>query len=216
MQPFHKHTGVVVPLDKVNVDTDQIIPKQFLKRIERTGFGEFLFYDWRFAGDGKERGKKTGDFVLDQPRYAKASILVAGKNFGCGSSREHAVWALADFGFQVVIASSFADIFANNSLKNGLLTVRLNEDQVAEIMRRAKEIENYQLTVDLETMGVEDGQGHGQGQRFAATFAMDEFSRHCLLNGLDDIGLTLQHEPEIAAYEAKHPPREEMKSVLAR
>jgi 3-isopropylmalate/(R)-2-methylmalate dehydratase small subunit len=200
----------------VNVDTDQIIPKQFLKRIERTGFGEFLFYDWRFAGDGKERGKKTGDFVLDQPRYAKASILVAGKNFGCGSSREHAVWALADFGFQVVIASSFADIFANNSLKNGLLTVRLNEDQVAEIMRRAKEIENYQLTVDLETMGVEDGQGHGQGQRFAATFAMDEFSRHCLLNGLDDIGLTLQHEPEIAAYEAKHPPREEMKSVLAR
>ena len=211
MKPFRKHTGVVVPLDKVNVDTDQIIPKQFLKRIERTGFGEFLFYDWRFSGDGKERGKesvkKTGDFVLDAPRYAKASILVAGKNFGCGSSREHAVWALADFGFQVVIASSFADIFANNSLKNGLLTVRLNEEQVAEITRRSKEIENYQLTVDLETLLVEDGRG------FTATFAMDKFSRHCLLNGLDDIGLTLQHEAEIAAYEAKHPVRAEMKAL---
>jgi 3-isopropylmalate/(R)-2-methylmalate dehydratase small subunit len=212
MQPFRKHTGVVVPLDKVNVDTDQIIPKQFLKRIERTGFGEFLFYDWRFAGDGKERGKKTGDFVLDAPRYARASILVAGKNFGCGSSREHAVWALADFGFQVVIASSFADIFANNSLKNGLLTVRLDNEQVAEIMRRSKEIENYQLTVDLETLRVEDE----QTQRFAAAFAMDEFSRHCLLNGLDDIGLTLQHEPEIAAYETNHPVRAEMKAILAR
>jgi 3-isopropylmalate/(R)-2-methylmalate dehydratase small subunit len=207
MQPFRKHTGIVVPLDKVNVDTDQIIPKQFLKRIERTGFGEFLFYDWRFSGDGKECGKKTGDFVLDAPRYAKASILVAGKNFGCGSSREHAVWALADFGFRVVIASSFADIFANNSLKNGLLTVRLNEEQVAEITRRSKEIENYQLTVDLEALRVEDGRG------FAATFAMDEFSRHCLLNGLDDIGLTLQHEAEIAAYEAKHPVRAEMKAI---
>jgi 3-isopropylmalate/(R)-2-methylmalate dehydratase small subunit len=209
MQPFRKHTGIVVPLDKVNVDTDQIIPKQFLKRIERTGFGEFLFYDWRFSGDGKERGKKIGDFVLDVPRYAKASILVAGKNFGCGSSREHAVWALADYGFHVVIASSFADIFANNSLKNGLLTVRLNEEQVAELTRRSKEIENYQLTVDLETLRVEDGQG------FVATFAMDEFSRHCLLNGLDDIALTLQHEAKIEAYEAKHPVRAEMKSILA-
>jgi 3-isopropylmalate/(R)-2-methylmalate dehydratase small subunit len=209
MQPFRKHTGVVVPLDKVNVDTDQIIPKQFLKRIERTGFGEFLFYDWRFSGDGKEFGKKIGDFVLDAPRYAKASILVAGKNFGCGSSREHAVWALADFGFRVVIASSFADIFANNSLKNGLLTVRLNQEQVAEIMRRSKEIENYQLNVDLETLRVEDGRG------FTTTFAMDEFSRHCLLNGLDDIGLTLQHEAEIAAYEAKHPACAEMKVILA-
>ncbi len=203
MQPFRKHTGVVVPLDKVNVDTDQIIPKQFLKRIERTGFGQFLFYDWRFLADGR----KIDDFILHQPRYAKASILVAGKNFGCGSSREHAVWALADFGFRVVIAPSFADIFANNSLKNGLLTVRLGEEQVAEIMRRSKEIENYQLTVDLEALRVEDGRG------FAATFAMDEFSRHCLLNGLDDIGLTLHHEAEIAAYEAKHPLREEMKTI---
>ncbi len=207
MQPFRKHTGIVVPLDKVNVDTDQIIPKQFLKRIERTGFGEFLFYDWRFSGDGKERGKKTGDFVLDAARYAKASILVAGKNFGCGSSREHAVWALADFGFRVVIASSFADIFANNSLKNGLLTVRLNEEQVAELTRRSKEIENYRLTVDLETLRVEDRQG------FEATFAMDEFSRHCLLNGLDDIALTLQHGAEIAAYETRHPVPAQMKSI---
>ena len=133
MQPFVKHTGLVVPLDRVNVDTDQIIPKQFLKRIERTGFGQFLFYDWRFAGDGA----KKADFVLHDPRYAKATVLVAGKNFGCGSSREHAVWALADYGFRVVIGSSFADIFANNSLKNGLLTVTLPEEQVAEIMRRA-------------------------------------------------------------------------------
>jgi len=208
MQPFRKHTGAVVPLDKVNVDTDQIIPKQFLKRIERTGFGEFLFYDWRFVGDGDTR-KITSDFVLDEPRYAKGSILVAGKNFGCGSSREHAVWALADFGFRVVIASSFADIFANNSLKNGLLTVRLSEEQVAGIMGRAKEIENYQLTVDLENSRVDDGRG------FTATFAMDEFSRHCLLHGLDDIGLTLEHEARIAAYEAEHPVRAEMKAILA-
>jgi 3-isopropylmalate/(R)-2-methylmalate dehydratase small subunit len=204
MQPFRKHTGVVVPLDKVNVDTDQIIPKQFLKRIERTGFGEFLFYDWRFSGDGI----KIADFVLHQPRYAKASILVAGKNFGCGSSREHAVWSLADYGFRVVIASSFADIFANNSLKNGLLTVRLDDQQVAEITRRSKEIENYQLTVDLEALRVEDDQG------FAATFAMDEFSRHCLLNGLDDIGLTLQHDAEIGAYETRRPVRADMKNLL--
>src|SRR5208282_5366492 len=205
MQPFRKHSGVVVPLDKVNVDTDQIIPKQFLKRIDRTGFGQFLFYDWRFSVDGN----KIGDFVLHAPHYAKATILVAGKNFGCGSSREHAVWALMDYGFRVIIASSFADIFANNSLKNGLLTVRLNDDQVAEIMRRSKEIEDYQLTVDLEMLRVEDGRG------FNATFAMDEFSRHCLLNGLDDIARTLRHEAQIAAYEAKHPVRVEMKAILA-
>ena len=205
MQAFRKHTGIVVPLDKVNVDTDQIIPKQFLKRIERTGFGEFLFYDWRFSGDGKQ----LGDFVLHAPQYAKASILVAGKNFGCGSSREHAVWALADYGFRVVIASTFADIFANNSLKNGLLTVRLSDEQIAEITRRAKGIENYQLTVDLESLRIEDGRG------FAAPFVMDEFSRHCLLNGLDDIGLTLQHEAQIAAYESNHPVRLEMKTIVS-
>src|SRR6202162_5455338 len=159
MQPFRKHTGIVVPLDKVNVDTDQIIPKQFLKRIERTGFGEFLFYDWRFSGDGKERGKKTGYFVLDAPRYAKASILVAGKNFGCGSSREHAVWALADFGFRVVVAPSFADIFANNCVKNGVLTVVLSEPEVEGIARRAAEVPDYQINVDLEDLTVRDDQG---------------------------------------------------------
>src|SRR6202049_2597229 len=148
MKPIPTHRGRVAPLDRVNVDTDQIIPKQFLKRIERTGFGEFLFYDWRFAGDGK----KNEDFVLHAPRYVRASIMVAGKNFGCGSSREHAVWALPDYGFRVIIASSFADIFANNSLKNGLLTVRLSDEQVAEITRRSKEIEGYQLTVDLESL----------------------------------------------------------------
>src|SRR4030081_2424329 len=144
MMPFTVHRGLVVPLDRVNVDTDQIIPKQFLKRIERTGFGEFLFYDWRFAPDGT----KKSDFVLHDPRYSNATILVAGKNFGCGSSREHAVWSLADYGFRVIIASAFADIFANNSLKNGLLTVRLSYEQVAEITDRARNLENYTLSVD--------------------------------------------------------------------
>jgi len=204
MQPFRKHIGEVVPLDRANVDTDQIIPKQFLKRIERTGFGEFLFYDWRFSGDGT----KKSDFVLHESRYQKATILVAGKNFGCGSSREHAVWALADYGFRVIIASSFADIFANNSLKNGLLTVTFTEDQVAEIMRRARDTANYRLSIDLEKLSVEDGQG------FSATFAMDGFARHCLLHGLDDIGLTLKHETAIAAYESKHPVRPEMRAIL--
>ena len=203
MQPFRKHTGIVAPLDRANVDTDQIIPKQFLKRIERTGFGEFLFYDWRFVADGTKRA----DFVLQEPRYKNATILVAGKNFGCGSSREHAVWALADYGFRAVIAPSFADIFANNSLKNGLLTVRLAEDQVAEIMNRARTIENCELTVDLEKLTVADGRG------FSAAFTMDDFSRHCLLNGLDDIGLTLQHEAEIAAFEAEHPVQAAMKAM---
>lgn len=195
MKPFIQHRGRVAPLDRVNVDTDQIIPKQFLKRIERTGFGQFLFYDWRFSAEGK----KHADFVLDEPRYAGSSILIAGKNFGCGSSREHAVWALADFGFRAAISSSFADIFANNSTKNGFLTVRLKEDEVAEVMRRATDIDNYQLTIDLERCEVRDEPG------FSAKFSVDEFVRHCLLNGLDDIGLTLQHEAEIAEYESRHP-----------
>jgi len=195
MKPFRTHRGLVAPLDRVNVDTDQIIPKQFLKRIERTGFGQFLFYDWRFDADGK----KNADFVLDQPRYKGASILVAEKNFGCGSSREHAVWALADFGFRAVISSSFADIFANNGTKNGFLTIQLNESEVAELLRHAREVAGYELTIDLERCEVSDGHG------FRAKFPIDEFVRHCLLNGLDDIGLTLQHEQEIAAYEARHP-----------
>jgi len=194
MKPFTVHRGRVAPLDRVNVDTDQIIPKQFLKRIEKTGFGQFLFYDWRFAADGK----RNPDFVLHEPRFEGASVLLAGRNFGCGSSREHAVWALADFGFRAVISSSFADIFANNSTKNGFLTVQLSEDEVAELMRRADSIDSYQLTIDLEKCEVRDDQG------FRARFSVDEFVRHCLLNGLDDIGLTLQHEAEIAAYEARH------------
>jgi 3-isopropylmalate/(R)-2-methylmalate dehydratase small subunit len=205
MNPFRTHRGRVAPLDRVNVDTDQIIPKQFLKRIERTGFGQFLFFDWRFSADGTKnadsvQGKIAVDqFVLDQPRYKGASILVAGRNFGCGSSREHAVWALADFGFRAVISSSFADIFANNSTKNGFLTVRLSESEVAELMRRTRETNDYQLTIDLEQCEVRDEQG------FRAKFPVDEFVRHCLLNGLDDIGLTLQHEAEITAFEARHP-----------
>jgi len=194
MKPFTVHRGRVAPLDRVNVDTDQIIPKQLLKRIEKTGFGQFLFYDWRFAADGK----RNPDFVLHEPRFEGASVLLAGRNFGCGSSREHAVWALADFGFRAVISSSFADIFANNSTKNGFLTVQLSEDEVAELMRRADSIDSYQLTIDLEKCEVRDDQG------FRARFSVDEFVRHCLLNGLDDIGLTLQHEAEIAAYEARH------------
>jgi 3-isopropylmalate/(R)-2-methylmalate dehydratase small subunit len=195
MKPFRTHRGLVAPLDRANVDTDQIIPKQFLKRIERTGFGQFLFYDWRFDANGK----KTAGFVLDEPRYKGATILVAEKNFGCGSSREHAVWALTDFGFRAVISSSFADIFANNSTKNGFLTVRLNESEVAELLRRAHDTVGHELTIDLEQCQVRDDQG------FSAKFPIDEFIRDCLLNGLDDIGLTLQHEQEIAAYEARHP-----------
>jgi 3-isopropylmalate/(R)-2-methylmalate dehydratase small subunit len=188
MKAFHKHTGLVAPLDRANVDTDQIIPKQFLKRIERTGFGQFLFYDWRL----------DPSFVLNEPRYEGASILVADKNFGCGSSREHAPWALGEFGFRVIVAPSFADIFANNCLKNGMLPITLTPDQVAEIMRRAQQQIGYQLTVDLERQTIEDGQG------LSILFVIGEFQRYCLLEGLDDIGLTLRHEDLIRAYEMSH------------
>ena len=193
MQPFRVHKGLAAPLDRANVDTDQIIPKQFLKRIERTGFGQFLFYDWRFTPDGKT----NPEFVLNEPRYSGASVLIAAKNFGCGSSREHAPWALADYGFRAVIAPTFADIFANNCNQNGLLTVRLTENEVYRLTRRAKEIEGYQVTVDLEHCQVHDDLG------FSASFEMDAFRRRCLLEGLDDIGLTLQHEKEIADYEQR-------------
>lgn len=185
MKPFRKHTGLVAPLDRANVDTDQIIPKQFLKRIERTGFGQFLFYDWR----------SDPAFVLNDPRYQGASILVTGKNFGCGSSREHAPWALGEFGFRAIIAPSFADIFANNCFKNGMLPIVLTEDQVATIMRRAHDQEGYQLTIDLERQTVEDSQG------LSILFIVSEFQRYCLLEGLDDIALTLRHEDAIRAYE---------------
>ena len=191
MQSFTKHTGLVAPLDRANVDTDQIIPKQFLKRIERTGFGEFLFYDWRYLPDGQP----NPSFVLNEPRYKNASILVAGKNFGCGSSREHAPWALGEFGFRVIIAPSFADIFANNCFKNGMLPITLTVDQVQEIMRRAQQQEGYELTVDLERQTVEDSKG------LSILFVVSEFQRYCLLEGLDDIGLTLRHEDAIREYE---------------
>ena len=193
MKPFRTHTGTVVPLDRANIDTDQIIPKQFLKRIERTGFGKFLFYDWRF----KPGGEADNSFILNEPRYRGASILVTGKNFGCGSSREHAPWAHADFGFRAIIAPSFADIFANNCLKNGLLPVTLSEDQVSAIIAQARSNESYELTVDLKGRTVTDGKG------LSAAFVINDFQRHCLMEGLDDIGLTLLHESDIAAYEAK-------------
>lgn len=193
MVPFRTHTGLVAPLDRANVDTDQIIPKQFLKRIERTGFGEFLFYDWRYLPSGE----LNEEFSLNFPRYRGASILVAGKNFGCGSSREHAPWSLGDFGFRAIIAPSFADIFANNCQKNGLLPVVLKGEEVMELFRRAQETEGYQLTIDLERRLVEDADG------FGASFAIDDFQRHCLMEGLDDIDLTLQHAADITAFEAR-------------
>jgi 3-isopropylmalate/(R)-2-methylmalate dehydratase small subunit len=191
MKPFKQHTGLAAPLARANVDTDQIIPKQFLKRIERTGFGEFLFYDWRYLPDGQP----DPSFVLNEPRYQGASILVADKNFGCGSSREHAPWALGEFGFRAILAPSFADIFANNCFKNGMLPVALD---VEEIMKRTQEREGYQLTVDLERLVVEDASG------LSIPFVVGEFQRHCLLEGLDDIGLTLRHEDLIRAFEMSH------------
>jgi 3-isopropylmalate/(R)-2-methylmalate dehydratase small subunit len=196
MNRFRTHTGRVAILDRPNVDTDQIIPKQFLKRVERTGFGEFLFHDWRFLPNGQP----DPAFQLNESRYRGASILIAGKNFGCGSSREHAPWALADYGFRAIIAPSFADIFANNCLKNGLLPLVLTDAEVSELTRRAKEIESYQITVDLENKTVSDAHG------FSAAFEIGDFQRYCLLEGLDDIGLTLKHEPEITAYENRRPP----------
>jgi len=195
MTPFRIQTGLVAPLDRASVDTDQIIPKQFLKRIERTGFGQFLFYDWRYHPNGE----LNTSFPLNEARYQGASILLTGKNFGCGSSREHAPWALADYGFRAIISSSFADIFSNNCFKNGLLPVVLPEAEVADLIRRAAQIEQYELTVDLEQRLVSDSHG------FSASFVIDDFQRHCLLEGLDDIGLSLQHESEISAFEARRP-----------
>ncbi len=179
----------MAPLDRADVDTDQIIPKQFLKRIERTGYGEFLFYDWR----------RTPGFVLNSPPYSSASILVAGRNFGCGSSREHAAWALRDFGFRVIIAPSFANIFSTNCTKNGLALITLDDEQIADLMQRAQQYAPYRLTVNLESLTISDEHG------LSINFPMDEFRRHCLLEGLDDIGLTLQHESDIVRYESTRP-----------
>jgi 3-isopropylmalate/(R)-2-methylmalate dehydratase small subunit len=194
MQPFRTLTALAAPLDRTNVDTDQIIPKQFLKRIERTGYGEFLFFDWRRTASGEQ----DPTFVLNEPRYKGAKILIAGKNFACGSSREHAAWALSDFGFRAVIAPSFADIFFSNAGKNGIVLVKLSEKQVAELLNNARTLPNYQLTVSLENQTVTDSQG------FKATFEIDPFRKFCLIEGLDDIGLTLRHVAALDSFEAKH------------
>lgn len=195
MQSFTVHSGVAATLDRANVDTDQIIPKQFLKRIERTGFGQFLFYDWRFEDDGTT---PDAEFELNQPHVREASILVARHNFGSGSSREHAVWALEDYGFRAVIAPSFADIFFNNCFKNGVLPIVLEEASVEEIFQRAAAKAPYQMTVDLETKTIRDDHG------LHLEFELDESRRHNLLHGLDDIAQTLQHEEKISAYEASN------------
>ena len=194
MQPFRTLTSLAMPLDRANVDTDQIVPKQFLKRIERTGYGDFLFFDWRQT----PAGEPVKDFVLNDPRYKGAQILIADKNFGCGSSREHAAWALSDYGFRAVIAPSFADIFFSNAGKNGIVLARLGEQQVTELLENAKTIPGYRLTVSLEEQTVTDGRG------FNGKFEMDPFRKFCLLEGLDDIGLTLRHTAELDTFEGKH------------
>jgi 3-isopropylmalate/(R)-2-methylmalate dehydratase small subunit len=196
-------TSIAAPIDISNIDTDQIIPKQFLKRIERTGYGEFLFFDWRRIQEGpgvsKEQvGKENSSFVLNDPRYKGAKILIAGKNFGCGSSREHAAWALTDFGFLAVIAPSFADIFFSNAGKNGMILVRLPEADVDLLTHRSAADPSHAITINLEAQTVTDDQG------FHAHFDIDPFRKYCLLNGLDDIGLTLRHESELDSYESKH------------
>lgn len=192
MRAYTTHTGLVAVMDRADVDTDQIIPKQFLKRIERAGYEKLLFFDWRYFEDGRE----NPEFELNRPEVRDASVLVARRNFGCGSSREHAVWALENYGFRAVIAPSFADIFFNNCFKNGVLPIQLAEEQVEQLFRRFVEYPGYQLTVNLETCRITDALGLSLG------FQVDDFRRHCLLNGLDDIALTLQHEDKITAYEA--------------
>ncbi|PWU69037.1 MULTISPECIES: 3-isopropylmalate dehydratase small subunit [Gracilibacillus] len=191
MEPIRKHEGLVYPLNRANIDTDQIIPKQFLKRISRQGFGQFVFYNWRFDSKGELRN----DFSLNQPKYEDTSILVAGENFGCGSSREHAPWALQDYGFRVIIAPSYADIFYNNCTKNGILPVKLADEEVQTIIKNA-ESDKYYLTVNLEAKKVYDNQG------FEAVFDLDDYKREMLLNGWDDIAVTLSHADKIDQFEA--------------
>ncbi|MBL8184434.1 MAG: 3-isopropylmalate dehydratase small subunit [Blastocatellia bacterium] len=193
MRAFTVHSGTTAAIDMANIDTDQIIPKQFLTRIERTGYGEFLFHDWRYRPDGS----KIETFILNDPERSGATILITGDNFGCGSSREHAPWSLLDHGFRVVIAPGFADIFYNNSLKNGILPVALPPDIVRIMIGRSIASAAYEVTVNLIDMTVTDDTG------IAAVFDVDQFRRHCLINGLDDIGLTLQHEKSIAEYELR-------------
>jgi 3-isopropylmalate/(R)-2-methylmalate dehydratase small subunit len=203
MEPFRVHTGLAVPLDRANVDTDAIIPKQFLKSIKRSGFGPNLFDAWRYLDPGEPgmdpaRRRPNPDFVLNEPRYRGASILLSGRNFGCGSSREHAPWALVDYGFRAVIAPSYADIFFNNCFKNGLLPIVLHESQVDSLMAAAKAFPGYRLTIDLaeQTVATVDG-------ALTLAFDVEPFRKHCLINGLDDIGLTLEHAEAIRAFEAK-------------
>lgn len=196
MQPFVTLTGIVAPLDRANVDTDQIIPKQFLKRIERTGFGQFLFYDWRYEADGIT---PNPDFELNAPAYEGATILVAGRNFGSGSSREHAPWALDDYGFRCIIAPSYADIFYNNSLQNGILLIRLPEATVQQLIKKAQQQPGYQLTVDLPSQTIRDEAG------LSIAFEIDPYRKNRLLHGLDDIGTTMQHESEITTFEQQRP-----------
>ncbi|TWE04872.1 3-isopropylmalate/(R)-2-methylmalate dehydratase small subunit [Neobacillus bataviensis] len=191
MEPLRVHQGLVYPLNRSNIDTDQIIPKQFLKRIERSGFGQFLFYNWRFDDNGNPRP----DFSLNEPKYSGASIIVAGENFGCGSSREHAPWAVQDFGFKVIIAPSYADIFKNNCVKNGILAIVASEDQVQSIIKKAESTE-YTLTVDLEEQKVYDNEG------FELSFDIAPYPKQMLLNGWDEIGVTLTYEDKINQYEA--------------
>jgi 3-isopropylmalate/(R)-2-methylmalate dehydratase small subunit len=196
MEPFRTHTGIVVPLDRADVDTDQIIPKQFLKRVERSGYGQFLFWDWRFD----ENGSPRPEFVLNQDRHHGATILVTRHNFGCGSSREHAAWALQDFGFRVILAPSFADIFRENADQNGVAALTLAEQEIDLLIKRARDEESYRLTVDVQAGTVTDGRGP------VASFDLDDFRRNCLLEGLDRIGLTLRHDDQIRAYEQKRWP----------
>ncbi|MGC9386913.1 MAG: 3-isopropylmalate dehydratase small subunit [Hydrogenovibrio sp.] len=203
MEKFTKFTAIVAPMDRANVDTDAIIPKQFLKSIKRTGFGPNLFDEWRYEDVGEPGMDNANrplrkDFVLNQPRYQGAQILIARENFGCGSSREHAPWALKDYGFDVIIAPSFADIFFNNSFKNGILPIVLDEQTVDGLFKEIFAQEGYALTIDLENQHIIKPNGD------AIEFDVDAFRKHCLLNGLDDIGLTLQHEDEIKTFEAKH------------
>ena len=194
IKQFTQHTGLVVPMERSDVDTDQIIPKQFLKRIERTGFGQFAFYDWRYDETGTV---PNPTFELNKPEYKGATILLTRNNFGCGSSREHAPWALSDFGFRVIIASSFADIFYNNAFKNGILLIRLSEERVDELFKFEAANKPLQLTVDLENNLVTDGDA------LSIPFEIDAFRKKCLLLGLDEIGLTLQHEAKIVEYEKR-------------
>ena len=194
MKPINKHKGKVAPLDMVNVDTDQIIPKQFLKRIERTGFGKYLFYDWRF----KEDGSLNSDFILNHPRYSNSSILVTGENFGSGSSREHAPWALCDYGFEIIIATSFADIFYNNCFQNGLLPIKLDKEIVKNIIKKSEKEHDFKLNIDLESQMIWD-----DTEEISVKFDIEEFRKYCLLNGLDDIGLTLNAEKKIQSFENK-------------